>query len=129
LASCAATCFFLWGLALYVVLRRLNKGEQPSKKGTRVGDKLHALTGGRLEHMAEGESAHGKEVGTISETAHENGVSVGHGGGNASRLGGDGRVNGNGEWEAKWPEGTQRKQVEFAKKLDIKIETIVSPDM
>jgi hypothetical protein len=78
--------------------------------------------------MAEGQSAHGKEMGTVQQAAHENGVSAGHGGGNASRLGGDGHVNGNGEWEAKWSEGTQRKQVEFAKKLDIKVETIVSPD-
>ena len=121
-ASCAATCFFLRGLAIYVVLQRLNKGEQPTKRGTRVGDKLHGLTGGRLE----GQNGHSKEVGTAQETSLTNGSDAHHSGGNASRQGGDGYVNGNGEREAKWSEGTQRKQIDTAKSVNIKVETVVS---
>ena len=93
-----------------------------------MGDKLHALTGGRLEHMAESEerNGHSREMDQAQEIPRTNGVADGHRGGNASRLGGDGHVNANGEWEAKWSEGTQRKQVEFAKNVDVKVEMVVS---
>lgn len=47
IASCSATFIFVWGLVGYIILRRLNEGQAPAKPGTRVGDKLQALTGGR----------------------------------------------------------------------------------
>ncbi|KAH8733214.1 hypothetical protein GQ44DRAFT_766268 [Phaeosphaeriaceae sp. PMI808] len=62
IASCAASCFFLWGLVVYMILRRLNEGEEPAKPGTRVGDKLHGLTGGKLEWMVDGEARGEKHV-------------------------------------------------------------------
>jgi hypothetical protein len=30
------------------------------------------------------------------------------------------------EWETKWSKGTQQRQMDFAKELDIKVETVVS---
>jgi hypothetical protein len=116
-ASCAASCFFLWGLAVYFILQRFNEGEAPAKPGTRVGDKLHGLTGGRLGWMVDGEDQKAVEMGQAQDLADKNG-SKGHQGGN-------GLVNGS-EWETKWAQGTQQRQKDFAKGPDIKIETVVS---
>lgn len=74
-----------------------------------------------------------KEVGKASDSIATNGSGQApaenrdenyEGGGNKARHGGDGFVNGNGEWEAKWPKGTQQKQMDFARGLDIKIESV-----
>ncbi|KAF2823962.1 hypothetical protein CC86DRAFT_457545 [Ophiobolus disseminans] len=125
IASVAATCAFLWGLVIYVILRRFNEGEEPAKKGTRVGDKLHGLTGGRLEWMSEGQTEHPKKLDQTQDASHTNGDKGYQGGGNSARHGGDGHTNGNGEWEAKWSQGTQQKQKEFAKNLGIEVESVV----
>jgi hypothetical protein len=125
LASFAASCFFLWGLVVYLILQRFNEGEAPAKPGTRVGDTIHGLTGGRLDWMVDRDDAEKVEIGTTQDAPHTNGNTDYHGGGNPSRQGGDGHVIG-GEWEAKWAHGTQQKQKEFAEKLNIKVDEVVS---
>ncbi|KAF1947007.1 hypothetical protein EJ02DRAFT_449988 [Clathrospora elynae] len=55
-ASFAATFIFIWGFVGYIILRRFNEGEAPAKRGTRVGDALHGLTGGRSAFWGGGES-------------------------------------------------------------------------
>ncbi|KAF1837873.1 hypothetical protein BDW02DRAFT_565603 [Decorospora gaudefroyi] len=128
-ASCSATFIFIWGFVGYVILRRLNEGEAPAKPGTRVGDKLKGLTGGRSalwfgrQTSAQGHSASG-------ESNHD-GNHVDHGSVNQGRVGGGGDahprvsahrsdggvVNGvNGatgslEWERKWANGVQTQPV------------------
>ncbi|RMZ73270.1 heterokaryon incompatibility [Pyrenophora seminiperda CCB06] len=112
-ASCSATFIFIWGFVGYLVLRRLNEGEAPAKPGTRVGDTLQALTGGRSaywlgdEASAQG-SKHGGKVGHVS---YSEGGTAGTGNfqSRATKYpGDDGPVNGvNGthgviEWEKKW---------------------------
>ncbi|KAH7074604.1 hypothetical protein BKA63DRAFT_513327 [Paraphoma chrysanthemicola] len=126
LASFAATFFFLWCLAAYLVLQRFNEGEAPAKRGTRVGDTLHGLTGGRLDWMAGGKERRPVEISRAQDVADKNGSKDYDGGGNPSRQGGDGHLIGN-EWEAKWSEGTQQRQKDFAKSLDIKVDTITPP--
>ncbi|KAF1915414.1 hypothetical protein BDU57DRAFT_539769 [Ampelomyces quisqualis] len=123
LASFAASCFFLWGLVVYLILQRFNEGEAPAKPGTRVGDKIHGLTGGRLGWMVDGDDATKVDMGTTQDDSHTNGDTDYHGGGNPSRQGGDGYMNG-GEWKAKWAHGTQQQQKEFANKLNIKVDEV-----
>ncbi|KAF2028378.1 hypothetical protein EK21DRAFT_90664 [Setomelanomma holmii] len=123
IASCAATCFFLWGLAVYMLLQRFNEGEALAKRGTRVGDKLHGLTGGRLDWMVDGKDERPVEMDKTQDPQGGDSLQDYEGGGNPSRQGGDGHMTGN-EWESKWSEGTQKRQMEFAKKLDIKVEVV-----
>ena len=50
-----AACFlFLWGLGGYYLLKWFNKGETPAAQGDAIGDKLNALTGGRLDFIMGG---------------------------------------------------------------------------
>ncbi|KAH7087563.1 hypothetical protein FB567DRAFT_347956 [Paraphoma chrysanthemicola] len=129
LASFAATFFFLWCLAAYLVLQRFNEGEAPGKRGTRVGDTLHGPTGDRLDWMAGGKDRRPVEISMAQDVADKNGSEDSEDydrGGNPSRHGGDAHLIGN-EWEAKWSEGTQQRQKEFAKGLDIKVDTIAPP--
>jgi hypothetical protein len=118
-ASFAASCFFLWGLAVYLILQRFNDGEAPGKRGTRVGDKLQGLTGGRLDWMVDGEDT--KKVGIVKivNVPHSNGGGGYYDGSNETRQEGDGFVN-SGEWEAKWARGTQECNKEFVNGLDTK---------
>ncbi len=118
IASCSATFIFIWGFVGYIILRRFNEGEEPAKLGTRVGDKLHKLTGGRSGYFQSDQ--------TSSESSHDrsrldNGASTeGHDGGAghahapvSSHARDGGPVNGvNGtqstvEWEKKWADGVQ----------------------
>jgi hypothetical protein len=118
IASCSATFIFIWGFVGYIILRRLNEGEEPAKLGTRVGDKLHKLTGGRSGYFQSNQ--------TSSESSNDrnrmdNGAStkgrdggVGHAHAHVSSHARDGGpVNGvNGsqgavEWERKWADGVQ----------------------
>jgi hypothetical protein len=124
-ASFAASCFFTWGLVVYLVLQRFNDGEAPGKPGTRVGDKLHGLTGGRLDWMVDGEDTKAMMVETPDRplTNGSNGVHEGH---STSRQGGDGFVNAAGEWEAKWAQGSRHRLNEFSNGLDIKAGEVVS---
>jgi hypothetical protein len=125
-ASFAASCFFLWGLVVYLILQRFNEGEAPGKPGTRVGDKVHGLTGGRLSWMVDGEDTKLMRTTDDFDNAHTNGSNGYHDGGSAARQGGDGFVNAAGEWEAKWARGTQQRQKEFANGVDIKVDEVVS---
>jgi hypothetical protein len=93
-ASCAATCMFLWGLVIYMVLRLFHKGEQQVKRA--------------------------------QDTSSANGIDVSRGAGNASLPGGDGRLGRIGEWENKWIDGFQRKEVEFTKTVNVKTDPVVS---
>ncbi|KAF1933627.1 uncharacterized protein M421DRAFT_415974 [Didymella exigua CBS 183.55] len=53
IGSCTASIAFVWGLIGYIVLQRLNGGETPVQPGTKVGDSLNALTGGRLRDLVD----------------------------------------------------------------------------
>jgi len=112
-ASCSATFIFIWGLVGYVILRRLNEGEAPAKPGTRVGDTLQALTGGRSAYWLGNEaSAQGSDNrGKVDHGSSSQGGAAGTGDfqSRVSKHPGDGGpVNGvNGthgviEWEKKW---------------------------
>ncbi|CAD0016026.1 unnamed protein product [Aureobasidium pullulans] len=50
----AACFFFLWGLGGYYLLKWFNKGESPAAQGDAIGDKINALTGGRLDFIMGG---------------------------------------------------------------------------
>lgn len=50
----AACFFFLWGLGGYYLLKWFNKGETPAAQGDAIGDKINALTGGRLDFIMGG---------------------------------------------------------------------------
>ncbi|KAI5269515.1 hypothetical protein E4T47_07001 [Aureobasidium subglaciale] len=52
--SLAACFFFLWGLGGYYLLKWFNKGEGPAAEGDAIGDKINALTGGRLDFIMGG---------------------------------------------------------------------------
>jgi hypothetical protein len=106
---CAASCFFLWGLAVYFILQRFNEGEAPAKPGTRVGDKLHGLTGGRLGWMVGGEDEKAVEVGHAQMVLDTTGDKKHQGNGVASHQGDSGLGNGS-EWETKWVKEQQRRQ-------------------
>lgn len=51
--SCTASIAFVGGLIGYLVLQRINGGETPVKPGTKVGDTLNELTGGRLRDLVD----------------------------------------------------------------------------
>ena len=53
IGSCTASIAFLWGLVGYLVLQRINGGEAPVQPGTKVGDTLNELTGGRLRDLVD----------------------------------------------------------------------------
>ena len=50
----AACFFFLWGMGGYYLLKWFNKGETPAAQGDAIGDKINALTGGRLDFIMGG---------------------------------------------------------------------------
>lgn len=77
--------------------------------------------------MVDGEDGKAVEMDQAKEVADTGGRKGYQGGGNLSRSGGDGYMIGH-EWERKWEQGTQERQREFAKDLDIKVETVVSGD-
>jgi hypothetical protein len=125
-ASFAASCFFLWGLVVYLILQRFNDGEAPGKPGTRVGDKLHGLTGGRLDWMVEGEETKAVGMSDAPDRPLRNGSNGVHEGRSASRQGGDRTVNAAGEWEDKWAQGSRHRLNEFANGLDVKADEFAS---
>lgn len=47
----AASFLFLWGLGGYYIFKWFNRGDKPAPDGAAVGDKLNALTGGRLDFV------------------------------------------------------------------------------
>jgi hypothetical protein len=125
-ASFAASCFFAWGLVVYLILQRFNDGEAPGKPGTRVGDKLHGLTGGRLDWMVDGEDTKTAGMLDAPDRPLTNGSNGVHEGRSASRQGDDGFANVAGEWETKWAQGTRHRLNEFANGVDIKTDEVVS---
>jgi hypothetical protein len=52
--SLTACFLFLWGLGGYYLLKWFNKGDMPAAEGDAIGDKLNALTGGRLDFIIGG---------------------------------------------------------------------------
>lgn len=117
LASCSATFIFVWSFAGYLILRRFNDGEAPGKPGTRVGDKLQGLTGGRLGLWIGDAAGEERDEGfvEVGKAAGPEGQVGGHAvedRGGASREGGRRVVNGvNGvhDWEEKWSNGSRKE--------------------
>jgi hypothetical protein len=125
IASFAASCFFLWGLVVYLILQRFNEGEAPGKPGTRVGDKLHGLTGGRLGWMVEGEDGTPVQMGQTQDSTRTNG-SRGHERGRAtSGQEGNGLVKET-EWDSKWTMGMRPQKELLRDNLEVKVDTVVS---
>lgn len=124
-ASFAASCFFVWGLVVYLVLQRFNEGEAPGKPGTRVGDKLHGLTGGRLGWMVDGEHEKAVPMGKTQDGAHTNGSKGHEGGFGTSGQESDGHVNGT-EWERKWAMGARPQKELLRDNFEVKVDTVVN---
>lgn len=125
-ASFAASCAFLWGLVVYMVLRRFNEGEAPGKPGTRVGDTWHGLTGGRLGWMVDGAGEGEVQMGQAPGGKGKNGSKGYEGGRSASGEERGGVVNGNGNgWEDKWALGMKPHR-ENADGQEIKVDTVVT---
>lgn len=106
----------------YVVLRRLNEGEAPVKPGTRVGDKLQGLTGGRLgswysDGAGEGRDEKPVQLRQIPAEKSQVGVDGGrtHGGALLRENGQHGNgpindgINGVNGWEEKWANGAKQE--------------------
>ncbi|KAI8940822.1 hypothetical protein NX059_002084 [Plenodomus lindquistii] len=113
IASCSATFIFIWGLVGYAVLRRLNGGEAPSKRGTRMGDKLYGLTEGKTglriggQDIKDTAKASAKKSGVDGTASHHDGSHQEKG----EHVNG---VNGHHEsleWEQKWDNGVQSQPV------------------
>jgi hypothetical protein len=124
ITSFAASCFFLWGLVVYLILQRFNEGEAPGKPGTRVGDKLHGLTGGRLGWMVDGQDEGTVQRDQTQDSAHTNGSKDYESGGRTSGQEGGGLVNGT-EWETKWEMGMHPHRMN-PDGQEIKVDTVVS---
>jgi hypothetical protein len=110
---------------VYLVLRRFNEGEAPVKRGTRVGDKVHGLTGGRLGWMVDEKDGKSMDMGKRQVVSYPRGDEDYHVGGNTSGQGSDGYVSGN-EWEKKWAKGVRQRQNKSPKALDVKVDELVS---
>ncbi|CAA9958019.1 hypothetical protein CFE70_001572 [Pyrenophora teres f. teres 0-1] len=113
LASCSAAFIFIWGLVAYVVLRRLNEGEAPAQPGTRVGDTLQSLTGGRSAYwLGDEASAQGSDNrGKVDHGSSLQGGTAGSGdiqsrvakhNGDGGPVNGVNKTHGAIEWETKW---------------------------
>ncbi|KAL5121756.1 hypothetical protein ACEQ8H_000443 [Pleosporales sp. CAS-2024a] len=123
-ASFVASSFFLWGLVVYLVLQRFNEGEAPGKPGTKVGDKIHGLTGGRLDWLVdakdEGEARTSEAQGAprVNGSLGQRNDAVGYG------TQGDKPVNGT-RWESKWEAMGLRPHSTNADGQEVKVDTIV----
>ncbi|KNG45098.1 hypothetical protein DDE82_003145 [Stemphylium lycopersici] len=119
IASCSATFIFMWGLVGYIILRRFNEGEAPAKPGTRVGDKLQALTGGRSAYWQNDQAfPEGSRNGDmLGNGAGTDGRDAGYGGKHTdgtTSSGDGGPVKGSHgavEWERKWADGVKPQAV------------------
>lgn len=121
IASCSATFVFIWGFLGYAILRRLNGGEAPVKRGTRVGEKLHQLKEGRVSDSQGGEDNQSKAVTSYKTSSKKNGV-TGNGteaphatlrqmnGKHTNGVNSDNTV----EWEHTWDRGVQLQPVVVA---------------
>ncbi|KAL6703118.1 hypothetical protein ACN47E_010180 [Coniothyrium glycines] len=122
IASCSATFIFIWGFVGYIILRKLNEGEAPAKPGTRVGDGLQRLTGGRLGlWVGDGASEDGRKKNPKTNTpstargqgrvdGYENRHRASHEE-NDGPLNGDHASDGYVEWDRKWDNGAQPQSV------------------
>lgn len=121
IASCSATFVFIWGFVGYVVLRSLNGGEAPAERGTRVGDGLQRLTGGRLGTWVDNNATQNArrknaDAGQNSASRHEtddrrqDSARVVREGSSAN-VNGDNSSTGYVEWENKWDNGVQPQTV------------------
>lgn len=125
IASCSATFVFIWGFLGYAILRRLNGGEAPDKRGTRIGDKLHGLKEGRIAGSPRGEHDDRKAAASVKTSSKKNGLTVNgtevvqstpHQE-NGKLTNGMNEANGDGnviEWEQKWDSGVQLQPVVVA---------------
>lgn len=112
--SFAATCFFLWGLFIYLILQRFNIAQAPVKRITNYGNNW-TLDG------ANGNSDVTKKPKVVLRT---NGTTNTYSAGDPECNGTDADITSN-QWEAKWKHGAQQVHDEFAKQLDTNVDTVV----
>lgn len=95
-----------------MILRKLNEGKALDQRGTRVGDKLQGLTGGRAGRLGLW-AGDGTSDSTDKKTVEAN-QSSGFEDHRGSSHHGNGRyvngVNGTLEWEEKWTNGAIKEQ-------------------
>ncbi|KAH6622341.1 hypothetical protein C7974DRAFT_398102 [Boeremia exigua] len=85
IGSCTATIVFLWCLAGYLLVQRLNGGETPVHTATTVSDTLNGLTSGRLHDLADrGDSDLPQECLAVDSSSDEK-VSMGRESGRRDR--------------------------------------------
>ncbi|KAJ4353080.1 hypothetical protein N0V95_003675 [Ascochyta clinopodiicola] len=77
IGSCAASIAFLWGLAAYFVLQRINGGETPVQPGSKVGDALNELTGGRLGDLVDRADADAQQARLAVDSSQDTQVPMG----------------------------------------------------
>lgn len=112
--SFAATCFFLWGLFIYLILQRFNIAQAPVKRITNYGNSWN-MDG------ANGNLDATKKPKVILRT---NGVIRSYSAEDMESTGPDADMTGN-QWESKWKHGAQQVHNEFAKQLDTRVDTVV----
>jgi hypothetical protein len=84
MTTMAATFLFLWALGGYYIIRWFNRIEGPGAEGEAIGDKVNALTGGRLTWLMSATRDTAKTGGEKEEDAEkepllsdsENGISA-----------------------------------------------------
>ncbi|KZM27399.1 uncharacterized protein EKO05_0002872 [Ascochyta rabiei] len=74
IGSCTASIAFLWGLAAYLVLQRINGGETPVQPGSKVGNALNELTGGRLRDLVDRADADAQQTRLAIDLSQDKGV-------------------------------------------------------
>ncbi|KAF3042181.1 hypothetical protein E8E12_008690 [Didymella heteroderae] len=77
IGSCTASIAFVWGLIVYLVLQRINGGETPVQPGTKVGDTLNVLTGGRLRNTVDRADSDSQQEQLAVDSSQDNKVSLG----------------------------------------------------
>ncbi|KAH7386783.1 hypothetical protein DE146DRAFT_182501 [Phaeosphaeria sp. MPI-PUGE-AT-0046c] len=112
--SFAATCIFLWGLFIYLVLQRFNIGQAPVKRITNFGNSW----------TLEGTNEHSNDMKKTKVVSKTNGTTGHYSAGNTEHNGSNADTN-NHEWEAKWKEGAQQCHDEFAVRLDTNEDVVV----
>lgn len=65
MTTMGATFLFLWGLGGYYIVKWFNEDSGPAAEGEAIGDKLNALTGGKMSFLMDG--ARKKEAGEFDD--------------------------------------------------------------
>jgi hypothetical protein len=77
IGSCTASVAFVWGLIGYLVLQQINGGETPAQPGTKVGDTLNVLTGGRLRDLVDRADSSPQQKELALDSSQDKKVSLG----------------------------------------------------